>query len=210
MELTRANGRTSTRQETCARRGMTTTDHRPPTTDHLTTGHSTTDHLTTDHSTTDHPSPAPRAPHSAPRTPRPAPRAPQKGFTLIELLIVVTIIGILAGLATVSVRHAQRKTKENVLMANLALMRKAIDDFYADRQRFPSGLQELVDEKYMRSIPKDTITESADTWIEIHEDVIDTLDQPTFGGDAYAAPGIVDVQSGAEGETLDGRAYGDL
>jgi general secretion pathway protein G len=148
---------------------------------------------------------------TADHRPRSAARRSQLGFTLIELLIVVTIIGLLAGLATVSVRHAQRKAKENVLMANLALMRKAIDDFYADKQRFPSSLQELVDEKYMRVIPKDTITESADTWIEIQEDVVDTLDEPTFGGDdEFLGPGIVDVKSGAEGETLGGVPYGDL
>ena len=147
--------------------------------------------------------------HCAAHGPRSTVRS-QLGFTLIELLIVVTIIGLLAGLATVSVRHAQRKAKENVLMANLALMRKAIDDFYADRQRFPSSLQELVDEKYMRVIPKDTITESADTWIEIQEDVIDTLDEPSFGEDEFLGPGIVDVKSGAEGETLGGVPYGDL
>ena len=133
----------------------------------------------------------------------------QKGFTLIELLIVVTIIGLLAGIATVSVRHAQRKAKENVLVANLALMRKAIDDFYADKQRFPGGIQELVDERYMRSLPKDSITESADTWVEIQDDVVDSLDDPSFS-DEYAPPGVYDVKSGAEGETLGGIPYGDL
>lgn len=137
-------------------------------------------------------------------------RYSQLGFTLIELLIVVTIIGLLAGLATVNVRHAQRKAKENVLMANLSLMRKAIDDFYADRQRFPSSLQELVDEKYMRVVPTDTITESSDTWIEVQEDIVDSLDEPSFGEEEFSGPGIVDVMSGAEGETLGGVPYGDL
>jgi general secretion pathway protein G len=151
-----------------------------------------------------------RGPRPTVHGPRSAVRHSQLGFTLIELLIVVTIIGLLAGLATVSVRHAQRKAKENVLMANLALMRKAIDDFYADKQRFPTSLQELVDEKYMRVIPKDTITESADSWIEVQEDVVDTLDEPTFGEDEFLGPGIVDVRSGAEGETLGGVPYGDL
>jgi general secretion pathway protein G len=94
-------------------------------------------------------------------------------------------------------------------MANLALMRKAIDDFYADKQKFPGSLQELVDERYMRYLPKDSITESADTWIEIQEDVVESLDDPSFGDD-YAPPGIVDVKSGAEGVTLDGTPYGDL
>src|SRR5512133_389218 len=71
-------------------------------------------------------------------------RKAQRGFTLIELLIVVTIIGILAGIAVVNVKNAKRKASENVLKANLALMRKGIDDYYADKQKYPASLQELV------------------------------------------------------------------
>ena len=137
-------------------------------------------------------------------------RTSQKGFTLIELLIVVTIIGILSGIAVVNVKHARRKAAEAVLKANLANMRKGIDDFYADKQRFPTSLQELVDEKYMRRIPPDPITESAETWIEIREEVLDQLDQDSDFGAEPVEPGIVDVQSGAEGVTLDGVAYADL
>ena len=137
-------------------------------------------------------------------------RKSQRGFTLIELLIVVTIVGILAGIAVVNVRHAKRKAAESVLKANLALMRKGIDDFYADKQKFPASLQELVEAKYMRKLPPDPITESSETWIEIREEVLDQLDQQTDFGAEVAEPGIIDVQSGAEGSTLDGTPYADL
>jgi general secretion pathway protein G len=137
-------------------------------------------------------------------------RKPQKGFTLIELLIVVTIVGILAGIAVVNVKHARRKAAESVLKANLALMRKGIDDFYADKQKYPANLAELVEAKYMRKIPPDPITESPETWIEVREEVLDQLDQQTDFGAAPMEPGIVDVKSGAEGTTLDGEAYGEL
>ena len=137
-------------------------------------------------------------------------RKQQKGFTLIELLIVVTIVGILAGIAVVNVKNAKRKASEAVLKANLALMRKGIDDYYADKQKYPASLQELVDAKYMRRLPPDPITESPDTWIEVREEMLDQFDQQTdFGADAVE-PGIVDVQSGAEGSTLDGVPYADL
>lgn len=137
-------------------------------------------------------------------------RKQQKGFTLIELLIVVTIVGILAGIAVVNVKNAKRKASEAVLKANLALMRKGIDDYYADKQKYPASLQELVDAKYMRRLPPDPITESPDTWIEVREEALDQFDQQTdFGADAVE-PGIVDVQSGAEGSTLEGTPYADL
>jgi general secretion pathway protein G len=134
----------------------------------------------------------------------------QRGFTLIELLIVVTIVGILAGIAVVNVKNAKRKAAESVLKANLALMRKGIDDYYADKQKFPASLQELVDAKYMRKIPPDPITESSETWIEVQEEALDSLDQQTDFGAEQAEPGIVDVKSGAEGSTLEGTPYGDL
>lgn len=134
----------------------------------------------------------------------------QRGFTLIELLVVVTIIGILAGIAVVQVRHAQQKTRENVLKADLALMRKAIDDYYADKQKYPASLQALVEEKYMRKVPIDPITKSAESWVTVTEEP-DT--DSTFSSDGtYTEPGIVDVKSGAEGQTMDNPPvpYGDL
>lgn len=130
-------------------------------------------------------------------------RTSQSGFTLIELIIVVTIVGLLAGIALVNVRHAQRKAAENILKANLTNMRKAIDDFYADKQRYPSALQELVDEKYMRRIPPDPITRSSDTWIEIRDDANASGLETSSDLNDSGAPGVVDVKSGAPGQTID-------
>jgi general secretion pathway protein G len=138
-----------------------------------------------------------------------ASRKGQRGFTIIELLVVVTIVGILAGLAVVNVRHAQRKAKEEALRYNLTEIRKAIDSYYADRQAYPPSLQDLVP-NYLKRIPMDPITESSDTWVEI-------ADQPDFsdpgGWDSWGSgswddspalgPGVIDVKSGAEGETMD-------
>src|ERR1043165_1563816 len=91
----------------------------------------------------------------------------QRGFTLIELIVVVTIIGILAAVAVVNVKNAQRKAQETALRDDLTQMRKAIDNFYADKQRYPTDLNELVPD-YLRKIPLDPITKQAD-WEQIQD-----------------------------------------
>jgi general secretion pathway protein G len=132
----------------------------------------------------------------------------QKGFTLIELLVVVTIVGILAAVALINVRNAQRKAREAALKDNLYTMRKAIDNFYADKQRLPNDLNELVPD-YMKRIPKDPITETED-W-----EVVMSTPDPDAPPDADAEgnpvqPGVEDVKSRAPGMTLDNVPYTDL
>jgi len=138
-------------------------------------------------------------------------RSRQAGFSLIELIVVVTIIGILAGVAIVNVRFAQRKAREGALRENLHQMRKAIDNFYADKQRYPSNLEELVP-NYIRRIPPDPITGQKD-WEEVVDDPLaGGFDQPPAETDPQAttAPGVSDVKSRAEGSTLDNVPYADL
>jgi len=137
----------------------------------------------------------------------------QRGFTLIELLVVVTIIGILAGIAVIQTRHAQKKAEESALRADLYEMRKAIDNFYADKQRYPTDLKELVPH-YMRSIPKDPVTKK-DDWEEIQDNPSDPNAPPDTTGNADAAtaqqgPGVIDVKSRAVGVTLDNVPFKDL
>ena len=135
-------------------------------------------------------------------------RRGQRGFTLIELIIVVTIIGILAGIALVQVRNVQRKAREAALKANLHDLRKALDNFYADKQRFPGSLDELVP-NYMRKIPPDPITEQTD-WEEVMETPDPDAPQETDEFGSPAAPGVSDVRSRAPGQTLNNVPYSEL
>ncbi|HEY0155755.1 MAG TPA: type II secretion system protein [Thermoanaerobaculia bacterium] len=134
------------------------------------------------------------------------------GFSLVELIVVVTIIGILAGIAVVNVKFAQRKAREAALKDNLAQMRKAIDNFYADKQRYPANLQELTP-NYIRSIPADPITMQVD-WQEVIDDPLLAGGEEAIPAEtdpqATAQPGVVDVKSTAEGSTLENVPYSEL
>ena len=120
-----------------------------------------------------------------------------RGFTLIELLVVMTII---AGLLTLAMpRYFQHidRTRESVLRSDLATMRDAVDKFFSDTGRYPESMQELVTRRYLRKLPVDPITESADSWV-----VVAPAD-PKLGV-------VYDIKSGATGTTRDGRPYGEL
>ena len=140
-------------------------------------------------------------------------RRNQRGFTLIELIVVVTIIGILAGIAIANVKYAQQKAREAVLRADLFEMRKAIDDFYADKQKYPENLQALETAHYLRKIPNDPITMQKD-WGEVAATVDPTgtdpnalpVDPTATEGESGPA-GIYDVHSTAPGNGLDGTPY---
>jgi general secretion pathway protein G len=124
------------------------------------------------------------------------------GFTLIELLIVITLISILATMGIVQYRNSVQSTREAILRTDLFRMRDAIDQYYADKSKYPSSLDALVSDGYMRKIPEDPITKSADTW--------QTVPAEPDPGNPSAEPGIYDVKSGATGTALDGSSYSDF
>lgn len=125
----------------------------------------------------------------------------KKGFTLIEIIIVFTLIGILVGLALPQYKYAAKRAREAVLKENLFQMRKLINQYYADKGKYPAFLQILVEEEYLRQIPVDPMTKSAETWVEVSETL---TEEDLFSG---VEPGVVDVLSGSEEKGLDGRPY---
>src|SRR5262245_41550536 len=86
------------------------------------------------------------------------------GWTLIELMIVISIVMILAAMALTQYRNSILYAKEAALNSDLFLMRDAIDQYYADKGKYPETLQSLVTESYLRAIPRDPFTNSSDTW----------------------------------------------
>ena len=126
-------------------------------------------------------------------------RKTDAGFTLVELMIVMAIIGVLAVVAVPSYVGAVRQAREAVLREDLHVMRAAIDSFTADKQKAPQTLEDLVNEGYMRSIPVDPMTRTAETWQVSTSDSLHSVDQTD--------PGIDDVHSGSNEQGTDGQPY---
>jgi general secretion pathway protein G len=128
-------------------------------------------------------------------------RSADGGWTLIELFVVLSIVVLLATLAMSQYRNSIRYAKEAALRSDLFLMRDAIDQYYADKGRYPESLQTLVSESYLRAVPRDPFTESSDTWITVPADP-----EP---GSGSASAGIYDIKSGSADIAMDGSRYGD-
>jgi len=121
-------------------------------------------------------------------------RAARRGFTLIELIVVMAIIAMLLALAMPKYLNSIERGREAVLRHDLRAMREAIDQFHADRGRWPSSLQELAERRYLRAVPPDPLTDSATTWVVL---------APPPG----AGSGVYEVRSGANGQSIDGEPY---
>lgn len=124
-------------------------------------------------------------------------RLSEDGFTFIELLVVLAVMALLSSLVVSVSMGKIRQSKESALKEDLHSLRKALDDFYADKGKYPVKLQDLVDQHYLRSIPPDPLTDSAESW------------QTVLSQDPAQKGGIVDIHSGSEEKTIDGKPYGE-
>jgi general secretion pathway protein G len=128
------------------------------------------------------------------------PRAPERGFTLVELMTVILVIMILAGIALPRFRVSIVLAKEAALKEDLYRMRQAIDQYHADKGRYPASLQSLVEDGYLREIRKDPMTGAVD-WVEVPYE--GEADSPT--GDEG---GIENVHSASESTPVAGEEEG--
>jgi len=123
----------------------------------------------------------------------------RRGFTLVEIMIVMAIITIIISIAVPMYQKALVRAKESVLKNNLYTLRTVIDEYTYDKQKGPQQLQDLVSEGYLRAVPVDPITKSAESWRIIMEDALTAVNQTD--------PGIFDVRSGSDGKSLEGTLY---
>jgi general secretion pathway protein G len=123
----------------------------------------------------------------------------EDGWTIIELLIVVTIIVVLAAMGMVQYRNSVIRAREAVLKEDLFRMRDALDQYHADKGKWPQALEDLVTDGYLREMPEDPITRAKDTWKAVQA-------EPDPNNPA-AELGVSDVKSGADQTSLDGTPY---
>jgi len=118
----------------------------------------------------------------------PTGRAPrhEHAFTLLELITVVALVSILAAIALPNYKAAIIQAKEATLRENLFQMRDLIDQYQADKGKYPASLETLVQDGYLRKLPVDPMTKATE-WEAVFEET-----NPDKPGEA---PGVFDVKS---------------
>jgi general secretion pathway protein G len=122
-----------------------------------------------------------------------------RGFSLLEMMMVVTLILIIASIATPIYRTAVVRAREAVLRDDLYTLRFLIDRFTADNGRSPVHLEEIVEKGYLGRLPTDPFTGSNGTWVEVQENAPPSPTQKYLG--------IADVHSGSDDLSLEGTPY---
>jgi general secretion pathway protein G len=116
------------------------------------------------------------------------------------LLVAATLVALLfcqreKHQQAISVAMAQRLTE----------MRKAISHFRAEHRRPPASLDELVKNRYLRTIPLDPVTGAKDWRVTMEESVaVDDFKAQARGS---VPQGIVDVHSAAPGTDGHGKPW---
>jgi general secretion pathway protein G len=132
--------------------------------------------------------------------------SPKAGFTLIELIVVVAIIGILATIALPAMKNAPIRAREAVIRADLYQMRSCIDQYLADKGYYPDSLEALVDEGYLRYLPVDPFSGTADgAWEELYAEPDELEELEPLEDEFGSGQQVIDVRyANTERVALDG------
>lgn len=128
------------------------------------------------------------------------PPHPRRGFSLIEFTVVLALIGLLAGVVTVSVRHTMVKGKQNAVRGQISDLKQGVEAFYIATARYPTTEEGLA-----------VLTKGTD---QHPEPILPRLPKDPWGRDyVYLQPGRsepyeilclgADGREGGTGENLD-------
>jgi general secretion pathway protein G len=124
-------------------------------------------------------------------------RGGEDGFTLLELITVISLIAILTAIALPNYKAAIIQAREAVLREDLFQFRDRIDQYYADKGKYPESLEALLEQGYLRAIPADPMTGAADWTVVPAEPDPDNPD----------LTGIYDVKSASASVSASGTPY---
>jgi general secretion pathway protein G len=65
------------------------------------------------------------------------------GFSLVEIMVVLVIIGLLAGVVTLNVRHFMIKGKQSTAKMEISTICSALETFYSTYGRYPTNEEGL-------------------------------------------------------------------
>jgi general secretion pathway protein G len=151
----------------------------------------------------------------------------QEGYSFVELLIVTAILSILASVAVPLATIGSQRQRESELRSDLRQIRTAIDKFkdavdagrisqtelQPGSEGYPPDLETLVEGvpiqndqsgaklKFLRRIPIDPMTKSAEWGLRAYQDKPDST--------TWGRGNVFDVYSKSGGTALDGTKYKD-
>ena len=77
------------------------------------------------------------------------PKVKSNSFTLVELLVVISIIGLLAGLGLPAINGAMKAGKRAEVAAMAESIKTAVNAFYAEYSAYPSNASRITDANFL-------------------------------------------------------------